>query len=128
MHIYDGTELQCYRLSDWNFSRSPTKYAPRAPSYTSLKEALTDIYTYIRHCLPLKERIKFYIAIIKPIFTYGGLIWSSTSKDNLRRVFKLQKRAARVILGTRIREERTVTLFNKLNWLAFDDELKLNTC
>jgi hypothetical protein len=82
----------------------------------------------IRHCLPLKERIQFYNAIIKPIFTYGGLIWSSTSKENLRRVFKLQKRAARVILGTRIREERTVTLFNKLNWLAFDDELKLNTC
>ena len=59
---------------------------------------------------------------------YGGLIWSSTSKENLRRVFKLQKRAARVILNTGIREERTVTLFNKLNWLPFDDELKLNTC
>ena len=82
----------------------------------------------IRHCLPLKERIQFYNAIIKPIFTYGGLIWSSTSKDNLRRVFKLKKRAARVILGTRIREEITFTLFNKLNWLAFDEELKLNAC
>ena len=59
---------------------------------------------------------------------FGGLIWSSTSKENLRRVFKLQKRAARVILDTKIQEERTVTLFNKLNWLPFDDELKLNTC
>jgi hypothetical protein len=38
----------------------------------------------IRHCLPLKELIQFYNAIIKPIFTYGGLIWSSTSKENLR--------------------------------------------
>ena len=53
---------------------------------------------------------------------------SSTSKENLPRVFKFQKRAARIILNTRIREERTVTLFNKLNWLPFDDELKLNTC
>ena len=82
----------------------------------------------IRHYLPLKERIQFYNAIIKPVLMYGGLIWSSTSKENLRRVFKLQKRAARVILNTGIREERTVTLFNKLNWLPFDDELKLNTC
>ena len=59
---------------------------------------------------------------------FGGLIWSSTSKENLRRVFKLQTRAARVILDTKIQEERTVALFNKLNWLPFDDELKLNTC
>ena len=34
----------------------------------------------ICHCLPLKEQIQFYNAIIKPICTYGGLIWSSTSK------------------------------------------------
>ena len=82
----------------------------------------------IRHYLPLKERIQFYNAIIKPVLMFGGLIWSSTSKENLRRVFKLQKRAARVILDTKIQEERTVVLFNKLNWLPFDDELKLNTC
>ena len=82
----------------------------------------------IWHYIPLKERIQFYNAIVKPILIYGGLIWSSTSKKSLRRVFKFQKRAARLVLNTRIREERTVTLFNKLNWLPFDDELKLNTC
>ena len=63
-----------------------------------------------------------------PVLIYGALIWSSTSKENLHRVFKFQKRAAQLILNTRIQEERTVTLFNKLNWLPFDDELKLNTC
>ena len=82
----------------------------------------------IRHYLTLKERTQFYNAIIKPVLMFGGLIWSSTSKENLRRVFKLQKRAVRVIVDTKIQEERTVALFNKLNWLPFDDELKLNTC
>ena len=82
----------------------------------------------IRDYLSLKERIQFYNAIIKSVLMYGGLIWSSTTRENLRRVFKLQKRAARVILDTKIHEERTVTLFNKLNWLPFDDELKLNKC
>ena len=36
----------------------------------------------IHHCLPLKERIQFYNAIIKPVLIFGGLIWSSTSKEN----------------------------------------------
>ncbi|KAL9974379.1 hypothetical protein ACROYT_G011403 [Oculina patagonica] len=61
----------------------------------------------IRHYLPLNERILFYNATIKPIFLYGGAVWSSTSKSNIRRIFRLQKRAARVILGVKTRDERT---------------------
>lgn len=30
---------------------------------------------HIRHYLPLKERIQFYNAIIKPVLLYSGLIW-----------------------------------------------------
>ena len=79
------------------------------PTDNFLKKALTW-----RPCceqnLPLKERIQFYNAIIKPVLMFGGLIWSSAGKENLRRVSKLQK--------------RTVTLFNKLKRLPFDDELK----
>lgn len=70
---------------------------------------------HIRHYLPLKERIQFYNVIIKPVLLYSGLIWPSTSKENLRRIFKLQKREARVILDVGIRDERTFTLFKKWN-------------
>ena len=55
----------------------------------------------IRHNLPNRERIQYYNAIIKPLFMYGGLVWSRTSQENLGRLFKLQKRAARVILNTK---------------------------
>ncbi len=82
----------------------------------------------IRHNLPNRERIQFYNAIIKPLFMYGGLVWSMTSQENLDRLFKLQKRAARVILNTKLREERTMTLFKKLKWIPFTDELKINKC
>ena len=35
---------------------------------------------------------------------------------------------ARVILNTKLREERTMTLFKKLKWIPFTDELKINKC
>ena len=41
------------------------------------------------------------------------------------RVFKLQKRAARVILEADTRSN-SVKLFKKLAWLPFYDEVKLN--
>ena len=59
---------------------------------------------------------------------YGTVVWSKTFQANLRRVFRLQKRAARVILNVGLRKERTVTLFNKLNWILFYDETKINKC
>ena len=81
----------------------------------------------IRHYLPLNERILFYNATIKPLFLYDGAIWSITSKANIRRVFRLQKRAARVILDVKTaRDERTVDLFNKLDWLPFYEEINVN--
>ena len=45
--------------------------------------------------LPLRERIAYYNATVKSIMMYGSNIWSNTSKENLERIAKLQKRAAR---------------------------------
>ena len=42
-------------------------------------------------------------------------------------VENLQKRAARVILGANTRSN-SVNLFNKLGWLPFYDEVKVNKC
>lgn len=51
----------------------------------------------------------------------------STSVDNLNRVFRLQKRAARVILNSDARAN-SVGLFKQLNWLPFFHEAKINKC
>ena len=40
------------------------------------------------------------------------------------RVFKLQKRAARVVLGVNMKT-RTVVNFTKLNWMPLFDEIKI---
>ena len=58
---------------------------------------------------------------------YGSTFWSNCSADNLTRILKLQKRAARVILGADTRSN-SVNLFNKLGWLPFYDEAKVNKC
>ena len=45
----------------------------------------------------------------------------------MKRVFKLQKRAPRVILYANIRD-RSEDLFRRLDWLPFKDEVNLQQC
>ena len=55
----------------------------------------------LRHISPYlkqNQREIYYSAIIKPVLLYGSTIWCSCEQDDLQRVLKLQKRAARVIL------------------------------
>ena len=67
------------------------------------------------------QREIYYKAVIKPVILYGANIWTSTSKGNINSIFKLQKRAARIILDAEPRS-RSVPLFNLLNWIPFYHE------
>ena len=53
----------------------------------------------IRVYLPLKQRLLYYNSIIHPTITYASVMWSSCDNETLNRVFRLRKRAARVILS-----------------------------
>lgn len=79
----------------------------------------------IKNCLPYEERVSFYTATIKPALMYGSSVWTLCSKSNIDLIFKLQKRAARVILNVD-NCARTVPLFNRLKWLPFYEEAKIN--
>ena len=46
-------------------------------------------------------------ALIKPIMLYGSYAWTTATEENVKRVFKLQKQATRVILDANIRDRRT---------------------
>ena len=81
----------------------------------------------IRSCLPLLERKLFYNAFVQTVMMYGSPIWSCSSRNDLLRIFKLQKRAAQVILGTDT-SSRSIANFNKLNWIPLYDEVKINKC
>ena len=71
----------------------------------------------IRRYLPIDQRILYYNAMIKQITLYGSSVWVSTSVDNLKKVFRIQKR---VILNADT-SANSVGFF-KLNWLPFFHE------
>ena len=49
----------------------------------------------IRSFLPMRQRLLFYNSMIRSVLHYVSSIWTSCDKENLGRVLKLQKRAAR---------------------------------
>ena len=79
----------------------------------SRKKTSQIIFYYtIRHHLPLDQGILYYNAMIKQIMMYGSSVWVSTSVDNLNKVFRLQKCAARFILNADTRAN-SVDLFRE---------------
>ena len=59
--------------------------------------------------------------MIKQVMLCRSTIWLNCSADTLTEILKLQKRAARIILGADTRSN-SVNLFNKSGWLLFYDE------
>ena len=81
----------------------------------------------IRSCLPTRQRLLYYNTMIRSVLHYVSSIWTSCDKENLSRVFKLQKRAARVISDAN-NQASSVKLFNSLQWLPFYEEVKIAKC
>ena len=81
----------------------------------------------IRSCLPVSQRLLFYNSIIRSVLHYVSSIWTRFDKENLGRVLKLQKRAARVI-SVPENQAFSVKLFNRLQWLPFCEESKIAKC
>ena len=65
--------------------------------------------------------------MIKQPIMYGSIVWSACSRENLEKVFRLQKRAARVILDADM-QPNSIELFKKLTWLPFFCEIKIQMC
>ena len=82
---------------------------------------------HISPYLKQKHRLVYYQAVVKPVMLYVCSVWSSCSNKSLERVFRMQKRAARIILGAEYMT-RTVTMFNKLNWIPYYNEAYINRC
>ena len=58
---------------------------------------------------------------------FGSTISTSCSKENLLKVLRIQKRAARIILDAE-RTAPSVGLFNTLKWVPFYAESYVNRC
>ena len=52
----------------------------------------------IKDYLTTSQRIQFYKTYIQPHIDYCNTVWGGTSQVNLNRIFRLQKRACKIIL------------------------------
>ena len=73
----------------------------------------------IRRFLRIEQRILYYNTMIKQLMLYGSTVWSNCSSDNITRVFKLQKRTARVILEADARSSSVKFFRTKISVAPF---------
>ena len=71
----------------------------------------------IKKFLDIDARKLFYNAYILPIFDYCCTVWGNTSEENLKRLEKLQKQAARTILNAPV-QTPSYELLKSLDWLS----------
>ncbi|MCU7801469.1 MAG: hypothetical protein KZQ70_15395, partial [gamma proteobacterium symbiont of Lucinoma myriamae] len=79
------------------------------------------LLTKIKDYLSTKHRTLFYKAYIQPHIDYCNIIWGGTSQMNLNRIFRLQKRACKIILDYNVedvlqsmQELKILTVFDRL--------------
>ena len=66
--------------------------------------------------------LKVFNTIIFPHFNYCCTIWSNIkNKGNIDKLYRLQKRAARIILNEKDRYSPTSVLFRELRWMSLPD-------
>ena len=79
----------------------------------------------IGRSLPLDQRKSYYNAMIKQTMLFASTVWTPCSVKNIKKVFRLQKRAARVILGADTKVN-SVKLFKRLGWVPFYHQARIN--
>ena len=65
--------------------------------------------------VPHNDLLRIYNSLVVPYFIYCSVVWNDGSKTNLDKLYKMQKRAARIITGSNY-ETRSKTIFQNLGW------------
>ena len=75
-----------------------------------------------------QDSLKLYFnSYILPLFDYGCVDWGHCSANNVDRLLKLKKRAARIILQAEFNTPSN-QLFNILNWRPIQKRIQYYTC
>ena len=78
------------------------------------------VLSKVKSFLPANTMYTLYCSLVLPYFNYGLLLWGNSSKQNVNKVFKIQKRAIRVITNSDYLSS-TKPLFNRLKTLNVFD-------
>lgn len=72
------------------------------------------ILSRLRFLLPQKIKLLLYNSLFLSTLSYCYLVWGTTSEKNLGRIYRLQKKAVRIITGVP-RDEHSKPIFEALN-------------
>jgi len=76
----------------------------------------------IKKYLPTETRNLYYKHYILPTMDYCSNVWGNGAKSELDRIYKLQKRAARIILDASI-DHPSKALFTELKWFTIYERI-----
>ena len=80
----------------------------------------------LKHFVPEQALYRLYCSLVLPYFNYGLLLWGNANKTSLGKVYKLQKRALRIISNSHYLSS-SKPLFEKYNVLNIFDMYKRET-
>ncbi|MCG8034833.1 MAG: hypothetical protein JAZ03_22035 [Candidatus Thiodiazotropha taylori] len=75
----------------------------------------------IKNFLSLSHRVQYYKSYIQPHIDFCNIVWGNTSESNKTKIFRLQKRACRVILDYNI--ENTAEAMSTLGIMSVFDRI-----
>ena len=78
----------------------------------------------VKHFLDLHSRSLFFYAHILTLIDYASTLWDSASESNLRYIFRLHKRALKLVLLKS--NSLTITDYSRLKTLDLKNRLKYN--
>ncbi len=80
----------------------------------------------LKKVIPSNTLIMLFNSLVLPHFDSANVVWGTVCGTQIKYVYKLQKRAARILTGTN-RFSRTKSLFKKLNWMPLTERIQYHT-
>ena len=81
---------------------------------TTLSSKISNL-RQLSNYISVEAQKVYYQGYILPLIDYGSCTWGAASKNNLDRILKLQKRAARIILNANF-DTASADMFQELGW------------
>ncbi len=83
------------------------------------------LFKRLKKFIPNNTLIMLLNSLVLPHFDYAN-VWGTTCGTQIKYVYKLQKRAARILTGEN-RFSQTKALFEKLNWMPLIERIQYHT-
>ena len=129
-HIHlDGCKLTCVTEAKFLgiIIDSNLTWIPHINSISKKCSKNLGVLNKIKHFLPERHMYQLYCSLIMPYLNYGILLWGNANKEHISKIFKIQKRALRIISNSPYLSH-TQPLFERYNALDINNMYKKELC